>query len=313
MKIFLASIESNREHSIAAMEANAKHVLTSFYYAGYHKRSYRQEWLQCLRLAGQRGGLRLIDSGAFTLRTSVLALVSTGGAAGGKDVDYDEFLAEYITWTQWLVKNNLADLWVELDIAAIMPEGYNWVHRQRDKILASGLGAGLVNVWHSDQDWAYWLYLLREAKLPGRSNYVAIEGNQLNRDPLDYNKFLREAYDRGVRVHGFRMTSEQAIKRWPFYSVDSSSWVTTTSRGSYVSTSRTGGVVNTRRKGTGDNALRSSWAGDIPRMGTTSKFRANVLKQSAAAWVEAERQITEIWKTRGIDWEAAIGSPRVST
>jgi len=307
MKIFLAAIESSREHASAAVHAGAQHVLTSFFYAGYLRKTYRDVWLQCLRQAG----LRLIDSGAFTLRTSVSDLVSTSGSANAEDVDYDAFLARYIEWLRWLRTAGLADLWIELDIA--MMASYDWVHRQRDKIIGAGLGAGLVNVWHSDQDWAYWIELLEECRRPGRSNYVAIEGNQLNRDPLDYTRFLKEAYARGVRVHAFRMTSQEAIQKWPFYSVDSSSWITPTSQGSYVMSTRAGGVVNIRHQGEGlgESMLRPSWYGIMPRNGTTSRLRVDCLVASARAWIEAERHVTDIWRARGVDWDAAIANPRM--
>jgi hypothetical protein len=309
VKIFLAAIESSREHAASAAQAGAKNVLTSFYYAGFNKRVYKPVWLQCLRQADAR----LIDSGAFTLRTSVINLVSTSGSQNAVNVDYDAFLAKYIVWLQWLKKNKLGDLWVEQDLGAITSNA--WVDAQRLKIIAAGLGEGLINVWHSDKDWDYWVWLLKEAKRPGRSNYVAIEGNQFNRDPLDYTKFLREAYDRGVRVHGFRMTSQEAIQKWPFYSVDSSSWVTPASKGSYVMQSRTGGVVNIRHKGQGlgDAALRPSWYGIMPRKGTTSRLRVDCLVASAKAWIDAERHITAIWEARGVDWDRAIANPKVMT
>lgn len=308
MKILLAAIESNREHAVAARKAGAKHVLTSFFYAGYRKRNYREEWLQCLR----HTKLRFIDSGAFTLRTSVLSLVSTSGAEAAADVDYDEFLTAYIKWLKWTQSMRLSDVWVEQDIAAIT--SYDWVHKQRDKIIAAGLGHGLINVWHSDQDWDYWVYLLKEARRPGRSGYVAIEGHQFNREPLNYTRFLKEAYDRGVKVHGFRMTSAEALQKWPFYSVDSSSWMTVSSRGTYALVPRTGGVQQTMsaKKSTGDTSLRRSWAGVMPRTGTTFGIRLDALIKSAKAWCDAEKHFDEMWRRRGVDWDKAIANPRVA-
>jgi len=303
VKIFLAAIESNWEHAAAALAEGAKHVLTSFFYA-QKKHVYRREWLQCMRAAK----IRFIDSGAFTLRTSVLSLVSTSGSQQAQDVDYDKFLSEYLTWLKWLRGLGSADYWVELDIAAVT--SYDWVHKHRQKILAAGLGSGLINVWHSDQDWAYWLYLLKEAKKPGRSGYVAIEGNQLNRAPLDYTKFLKEAYLRGVKVHGFRMTSREAIQRHPFYSVDSSSWITVSSLGGYMLQTRTGGVVSTQSKKPVPGA-RPAWHGVMPKKGTTSRIRIDALRASANAWITAEKQVDALWLARGVDWDKAIANPKV--
>lgn len=308
MKIFLATVETAKGNAIGAMAAGAENVLTSYYYAGYIRRSYRQDWLSCMRHAK----LRLIDSGAFTLRTSVQKLVSTAGKQGAAGVDYDRFLSEYITWLREMRGLGLADLWVEVDIAIMT--SYDWVNRQRNKIVAAGLGEGLINVWHSDQDWDYWLHLLREACKPGRSRYVALEGNQLNRDPLDYTKFLREAYDRGVRVHTFRMTSQEMLLRYPFYSVDSSSWISPANMGSTTVTTRLGGVRNVRspEAASADSEVRRTWLGHMPKTKTTYQGRVDAMVASARAWIAAERHITNIWLARGVDWDAAIANPKVT-
>jgi hypothetical protein len=191
---------------------------------------------------------------------------------------------------------------VEMDIGAIV--GQEWVHRQRAIMLRAGLGRGLVNVWHSEHDWDYWLYLLRESLRPGRSGYVAIEGHQLTRPKLDYVKFLHEAYKRGVKVHGFKMTAAEDLVTLPFYSVDSSSWITPSTRGSLQVIDPLGPVRNTRDLTAG----RMAWNAPIPRS-TTRSMRQAVLAASAKAWVQANADLDKLWRARGVDWESAIADP----
>lgn len=302
MILYLAAVETNQEHARAALGARAPHLLTSYFYAGWRKaKAPGRAWVAALRQAR----LRLIDSGAFTLRTSVLSVLATKGSAAGADVDYDAYTAAYARWLEVHARLGLADYWVEMDIGAIV--GQPWVHRQREQLLRAGLGRGLVNVWHSEHDWDYWLYLLREARRPGRSGYVAIEGHQLTRPTLNYPLFLREAYRRGVRVHGFKMTAAADLIRYPFYSVDSSSWITPSTRGTNQAAQPTGGI-----KSVGRGAARGDkvWPVDIPRA-TTSALRQAVLCRSAAAWVREGARLDALWKQRGVDWEAALASPEL--
>jgi hypothetical protein len=219
----------------------------------------------------------------------------------------------------WLVRwkrLNLIKWWVELDIDLIM--GWDWVHAQRQKMVAAGLGKGLVNVWHSSADWDYWVYLLREARRPGRSCYVAIEGVNPAVPQLDYGKFLREAYARGVRVHGFKMTTAADLQKYPFYSVDSTSWIMPGQMGSQPALLRTGGVSNknttSMMRGFRTGKLRMGqhrlWHAPVPKA-QTKYFRRELLQVSVRAWLTAERHLTDLWRLRGVDWEAAIKNPEI--
>jgi hypothetical protein len=305
MKVFLAAVETNTEHSIAASRAKAKHVLTSYYHARDKpvvKRTgqIKGEWLACMRQAKDR----FIDSGAFTLRTAVLDLVNNKGdsAARNDGVDYDQYLAEYCDWLKWTVRQGLADVWVEMDIGAVT--GQNWVLKQRDVFLRAGLGYGLINVWHSEYTWQDWIDLLDESCRPGRSRYVAIEGHQNNREKLSYTTFLRAAYDRGVRVHGSRMTTTSELKKWPFYSVDSTSWLFPTLAGCNIVTTIDGNLHLTRGKT--HKAGDVKWRSGGPPRGSTRAQRLLYLTESAKEWVKVGDQLNQYWIQRGVDWERQI-------
>jgi hypothetical protein len=302
--IYLSAIESSKEHLATVLKQQPPHVLTSFLYSGWQNIGIRVPmWEQALR----NSKVRLMDSGAFSFRMAVEG--QSGG--GALSTDFDEFAHAYIKWLYSMKRRRLADWWVELDIGALV--GQSWVNATRRKFIGAGLGGGLIQVWHSrEHDWDYWLYLLRESRRPGRSGYVGIEGHNLGRERLDYGKFLREAYKRGVRVHGFRLTKAGDMQRWPFYSVDSTSWIVTMHAGGVPGIHIGGGATQMRNQDQGGamSGRRALWYGPFPRKQPRG-WRMNILDVSCASWMREEQKLNDLWKMRGIDWEAAIANPEI--
>jgi hypothetical protein len=291
MRIALAGVESSHEHLWAACLSRARSVLTSFFYADTIEHSNRFNlWKSTLHQAT----FRLVDSGAYTFRTTAL----WGNKETAAGIDVDAYLDRYIKWILRMRSLKLVDYWVEMDIGVAV--GAEWVTQHRKRFFDAGLGYGLIRVWHSlESDWQGWLDLIAEAKQPNRSRFVAIEGRSKYYAPIDYTKFIRAAYDQGVRVHGFRMTSFKDLKRYPFYSVDSTTWTTAVRFG----------VTHSVRNGWLESSLNGDrvWRGRlIPRRTSTYRTRLDLVKTTAAQWVKAEKQITELWEKRGINWDKQL-------
>jgi hypothetical protein len=303
MIIYLSAIETGFEHLSTVIRNEVPHVLTSFLYAGWKGTASRTPlWTKAM----QQAKIRLIDSGAHSFRTAHFDSGAVSGVA-----DLDEFAHAYIKWLLNVKRQRLADWWVELDIGAM--SGQPWVNKTRKKFVDSGLGGGLIQVWHSSEhDWDYWLWLLRESTRPGRSRYVAIEGHGQGRDRHDYTKFLHEAYKRGVRVHGFKLTGAQDLQKWPFYSVDSTSWLVTMHAGGLPAIHVTGGATQVRNgiNSGGMSGRRTKWYGGFPRY-QPKKWRQDILNVSCKMWLREEEKIDALWKLRGVDWEQAIINPEV--
>jgi hypothetical protein len=301
--VYLSAIESSKEHLATTLKQRPPHVLTSFLYAGWKNIGTRRPMWEA---ALQGANVRLMDSGAFSFR-----MAAEGQNGGSMDADLDQFANTYIKWLYDMKRRRLADWWVELDVGAI--KGQAWVNATRKKFIGAGLGGGLIQVWHStEHDWDYWLWMLREAKRPGRSGYVGIEGHNLGRQRLDYTPFLHEAYKRGVRVHGFRLTKAQDMQKWPFYSVDSTSWIVTMHAGGTPGIHIGGGATQMRNQnqGGGLSGRRALWYGPFPRH-QPKDWRMEILDVSAASWIREEQKLTDVWKMRGIDWDAAIAHPEI--
>lgn len=296
--IFLAAVEA-RAHSTAAALEHAPNVLSSFYYAPSGDRL--ASWYACLQHAKRR----FIDSGAYTLRTA-----GTGSGRGAQnahgEIDFDKYLREYIEWLKPLVRRQLADVWVEVDISAIA--GASWLHAQRQAFIRAGLGHGLLNVWHGDtMGWQDWLDMLAEASQPGRSRYVAIEG----RTTLDYGKFLHAAYEAKVRVHCFKMTENAMMEKHPFYSVDSSSWTAVERWGARAAFGKTpdGALVARSSQVTQRLACTDAvaWAGAQIKKNAKHHDNVSLLRRSARLWIRRSDELDAMWRTRGVDWRARLG------
>lgn len=289
MKICLSGIECSREHSLALLRSGAKSVLGSFYYSGWEGRGKTETWREVLAA----GTFRLIDSGAFTFRAAALGLAN---AKLSVEADLDRYVDGYKKWLTPLVRSGLADYWVELDVGLIA--GQDWLRKHRNDMIACGLGSGLVKVWHSEDNhtWQDWLDLIEESLLPGRSRLVAIEGHNPSRPQHPYERYLAAAYKRGVRVHAFKMTQYDDLIRWPFYSVDSTTWLSPVRFGSVVKRRGHGGLEAVDRSQMGETI-------PFPRYGGSARDRHRTSVSSVKAWVDLEDRITSIWKSRGVDYD----------
>lgn len=100
-----------------------------------------------------------------------------------------------------------------------------------------------------------------------------------------------------VKFHGFGMTSYPLMLRYPFYSIDSTTWLTGSS---FTDVYRfVNGKLVSLRVGRGEishwNSLYADTDGD-------RKWKERNT-HNAAQFAKAEKFITDAWKERGISWE----------
>jgi hypothetical protein len=79
-------------------------------------------------------------------------------------------------------------------------------------------GVPIVVGWHECRDWAGWLDQCQ------KHPYNAV-GSDHNMAIGQWFRYLNEARKTKTRVHGFAVTKPEYIRRYPFYSVDSTSWL----------------------------------------------------------------------------------------
>lgn len=191
MKIFLAGTSVGervlKEHKI-------DYILESFYSIKEWQIPYIKE---CKMF--------LLDSGAFTFMNT----------HKGK-VDFDQYLKDYISF----INKYDIEYFFELDIDSIV--GYEKVKEMR-AVLEKGTGKKCIPVWHKSRGLEEWRKLTKEY------DYVAIGGIVTKEiKPKEYKyliPLLNIAKENGCKVHGLGFTNLKALKRYHFYSVDSTSWL----------------------------------------------------------------------------------------
>ena len=148
----------------------------------------------------------MLDSGAFTfMRNSHSA------------PDWDEYLDSYIDF----INKNDVKLFFELDIDSVV--GYDCVLRFR-KRLEEGTGKKSIPVWHFPRGKDEFLRMCEEYE------YVAIGG--LVPGNKEYSSkywkyfpwYIKTAHEHNARIHALGFTNLNALKKYHFDSVDSSSW-----------------------------------------------------------------------------------------
>lgn len=157
-----------------------------------------------------------LDSGAFSAYTR------------GKEVNLDEyieFIKEY--------KNKIGT-YVNLDVIG-SPEGTWKNQRYMEK-----KGLMPLPVWHppfEDLD-------ILQKYVDAGYDYIGFGGLAKNEVPeritigrLD--KAFRITQEKGIRIHGFGMTSQELMKKYPWFSVDSTTWTIASAMGTIIMDKKT--------------------------------------------------------------------------
>ena len=108
-----------------------------------------------------------------------------------------------------------------------------------------------------------------------------------------------------IKVHGFGMQSRWLIERYPFYSVDSTTWLMGHKMGKYRDA--TGRMIDigtradpaTTRKNVGANIKAATMLADL----ASRKDLYSATRHNVQALLKEEKFITKLWTKRGIEWE----------
>lgn len=157
----------------------------------------------------------LLDSGAFSYMS---------GAKCTKE-SLLEYLDRYI---EFINKYDIK-YFFELDVDTIF--GIEFVEQMRNK-LERETKKQCIPVWHKSRGVDYWKKMIANYK------YVAIGGLVFHVRKKEWpliKKMVNYAYRKGIKVHGLGFTKTRELDDYKFYSVDSSSWLSSASRGQKLS------------------------------------------------------------------------------
>ena len=218
MRIFLACSTSatNKENREKFFKENKpKYILETFF-------SGEETCKKALDLVGNENFL--LDSGAFSYMN---------GAKCDKEMLL-KYLERYINFI------NKYDIkyFFELDVDTIF--GIEFVEEMRKK-LEDETGKKCIPVWHKGRGIDYWKKMVDEYK------YVAIGGLVFHVKKQEWpliKKMVDYAYKKRVKVHGLGFTKTNLLDDFKFWSVDSSSWLASATRGQKLYCYEKGKMVN---------------------------------------------------------------------
>jgi len=100
-----------------------------------------------------------------------------------------------------------------------------------------------------------------------------------------------------IKVHGLAVTNQELIKNYPFYSVDSTTWLNGAIYGEYHEFENGKIIKNMSIR----RILRTKDSKKLHlncNAGTNARIKAGIISH-----IKLEKYITEIWKRRGIEWK----------
>ncbi len=190
MKVFLAGTTG---HDNLILKNRPKYVLESFYYI--------KEWqIELIK----KCDMFLLDSGAFTFMN---------GKKG--KIDWQGYIDSYINF----INKYDVKYFFELDIDVVV--GYENV-KKITKYIEEKTSKKCIPVWHKGRGLEEWKRLTKEY------DYVAIGGFVVKEiKPSEYRfipNLLKIAKENNCKVHGLGFTNVKGMKKYRFYSVDSTNW-----------------------------------------------------------------------------------------
>ncbi|QDP64166.1 MAG: hypothetical protein Unbinned2250contig1000_25 [Prokaryotic dsDNA virus sp.] len=200
MKLYIAG--SNDGHKWSGdhnetIEKNKPYILESFYYL--------REQTEYMKKMFTHFTDFLLDSGAFTFLNG-----------NTEKCNWDEYTEKYAKF----INTYNVNLFFELDIDPIV--GLKEVERLREK-LEKLTNKKCIPVWHRSRGLEYWHQMTK------KYNYVAIGGivtKEIKRKEHGiFTQLLKIAYNNKCKVHGLGYTNMSGMKKYKFYSVDSTSWL----------------------------------------------------------------------------------------
>lgn len=147
----------------------------------------------------------LLDSGAFSF-------------FGGAKVDWNEYVTTYI---DFINKYNVKHFF-ELDLYSII--GIPETEKLRTRI-EKETGKQAIPVFHKMLGIEYYKTLCKNYKYIAISASGMYESKWTRQEPERLKKMVIYAKQKGVKVHGLGYTKIKMLSEIPFYSVDSTAWM----------------------------------------------------------------------------------------
>lgn len=286
MFIYFASSPS-KQHFKLLIEEKVRNILVS-----YHYLKKPSELIKLLN--GYEPERIIIDSGAFSVW-------SNGGI-----IDLEDY-ANFCVDLKKLLSSNIELNIVNLDV---LPGKWGFVPSQEeiDKSADKGWenmlylesrGLKVIHVFHQHEHWEVL------DKLTKHSDYIGISpANDVSN--VEKEKWMNQVFARikdSVKTHGFAVTSYNQLYKYPYYSADSSSWITPARFGMLPIMTNQFQIKSFSYKDI--NQIEKYWK-YLSDVGidviADSKFWQGRTRIAIETYKQLEVVASKVWKNRGIDW-----------
>lgn len=210
MKIYLAGTSvCNPIENIRMQRLFKKgHKLHSYFYSGTEK-GFERGWF----LMNCRNKVNLfIDSGAYSALTQGVNI---------NIYEYIKFIKKY---------KNIITTYANLDVIGEVPNEETAKATLENQKIMEAEGLSPLPAFHQGEPYDYLEYYVKNYNYIGLGGMVGTMGAPQRMKWLDtcFGDYICDSngYPK-VRVHGYGVTALQALFRYPWYSVDSTSWVIT--------------------------------------------------------------------------------------
>lgn len=264
------------------------------FFCTYYYKQKTDKTLEELNISNH-DGLITIDSGAHSFFGFAGISCTSDSDGGSRQGDMPDPYLYFENYVQWVKANyDKISYFVELDLQDLLGQEVinGWRQRWKDE----GLYEKCITVHHSMNTMDEYEAMIADSQ----SHYIGLEGFREKKIRLPYTKLLKYAYENKCRVHGFAMTNQRVMQRFPFYSVDSSSWTAVNRYGVIYKFSK--GHMN-QLKTTEAHFLKHALN---PELMSHKRDRATQMRKLALTAVEfrkLEAYTTKLWLSRGINWK----------
>lgn len=246
MLLFFAATEA-KQHREAALKAGVKNSLQSFYSLGCGKQIPNNKEFENY----------LLDSGGFSARKH------------GFDID----VKDYVRY----LNNYNVKVAFNLDVRD------NEKSLRNQKYLEENTKAYIIPVFHPtewmDKKWDRLIdYYTEHYPYIACGGIAGREGKQRENTPRLFNYVFSRTKDK-TRVHGLGVTNRIYLQNYPFYTVDSTSWMSA--------------ALFANSNVHGNEYMKAN--------AKSRHFSLNTMEE-IPYWFNLEKEITNLWEKRGIKW-----------
>jgi len=278
MKLYF--VTNNPRYFEFLIEKKARNVLVSY---------LNNKFIE--RIKNYSGLTIMMDSGAYTVWTK------------GEVIDLDEYISyckqirvnnkfkEFIIINLDVIPGRFGHIPLKAEIEKSAEQGWKNYVKMREA------GLDVMHIFHQHEDFKWLDRLLKEDV-----DYIGISpANDLSsKRRLNWLKKVFRVVRDKKKTHGFGVTDVKILKEIPFYSADSSNWLTLVIYGVISHYDKKYMKPRTLRYKTLEDALEMKLN---PKALTHRRILAEELAKVASNTLQMEKDLTKLWSARGINWQ----------